>query len=599
MLVPQCLEHLLRASVLHLDIMGLTSVAQRYLTAFAVLTSAGSASTVTLPGYGSFVGTTVNQYLTKRPLPATVDAWFNIDYATQPVGDLRFAPVGPPAAFSGAKNASTYGFSCIQDVAMVPYPQDEACLNLNVFRPQNVSADAKLPVFIWIHGGGFVSGSARSFDGPAFVANSDQPLIVVNFNYRVRCRQDCGRPYADWIQVNSLGFLPSPVFDRLGLLNLGLLDQQLAFEFVQKHISAFGGDPERVTIGGRSAGAHSVGIHLFHNYNKTEGASPLFSKAILQSGSVTARAFPNASYPLYQRQFAEYLDLTGCGDVANGTDNEVISCLRAANITLIQQASNKLFSDSEYNITWPFQPTRGGPLLEEAGSTTGLNSQFYRVPTITTNVRDEAKYYSPGDIETNAQFLAFFKNLIPALSTQDVSELEALYPDPTNDTNGDYSPYAHSPNSTHYDRISAALTDYMYACAGQETAVRMSGAGVPVYKMLWTVNNTFPSWKGIPHTADTKYTWVEGKGAGGVQYPETGKKLHTYFADFVVHGDPSGGNRTGLPKWPRYVDGYAEGEPGLQLRFEAFGNTRVEGDAIRRKQCEWWRDPERAARLEK
>lgn len=583
MLVSQFLESLLQSSVLHLDIMGLTIVAQRCLTAFAVLAGAGSASTVTLPGYGSFTGTTVSQYLTKRPLPATVDAWLGIDYATQPVGDLRFAPVGPPAPFSGTKNATQYGYSCVQDASMVPYPQDEACLSLNVFRPQNVSSSAKLPVFIWIHGGGFVSGSARSFDGPAFVANSEEPLIVVNLNYR----------------VNSLGFLPSPVFDRLGLLNLGLLDQQLAFEFVQQHISAFGGDPSRVTIGGRSAGAHSVGIHLFHNYNKTKGASPLFSQAILQSGSVTARAFPNASYPLYQRQFAQYLQLTGCSGVANGTDDKVIRCLRAANITLIQEASNLLFSDSEYNITWPFQPARGGPLLEEAGSTAGVNEQFFHIPTITTNVRDEAKYYSPGDLDTNQEFLDFFKNLIPDLSAQDVADLEALYPDPTNDTNGDWSPYAHSPNSTQYDRISAALTDYMYACAGQETAVRMSSAGVPVYKMHWTVNNTFPAWKGIPHTSDTKYTWAEGNGTGGVQYPEVGKQLNTYFSDFVVYGDPSAGNRTELPKWPKYVDDIAEGKPGLQLRFEAFGNTRVEGDAIRRKQCEWWRDPERAARLEK
>lgn len=185
MLAFPILDSLFQVSNFYLEIMGFTGVAQRYLTAFTVLTSAGSASTVTLPGYGSFAGTTVSQYLTKRALPEPVDAWFNIDYATQPVGDLRFAPVGPPAPFSETKNASAYGLSCIQDASMVPYPQDEACLNLNVFRPQNVSSNAKLPVFIWIHGGGFVSGSARSFDGPAFVANSEEPLIVVNFNYRV------------------------------------------------------------------------------------------------------------------------------------------------------------------------------------------------------------------------------------------------------------------------------------------------------------------------------------------------------------------------------------------------------------------------------
>jgi acetylcholinesterase len=113
------------------------------------------------------------------------------------------------------------------------------------------------------------------------------------------------------------------------------------------------------------------------------------------------------------------------------------------------------------------------------------------------------------------------------------------------------------------------------------------------------VNNTFPTWKGIPHTADTKYTWAEPAGAGGVQYPEVGKELlNAYFSDFVALGDPNAGNRTGVPVWPKYQDG-GQGRPGLQLRMEPFGNSRVEGDGIRRTQCEWWRDERRASRLEK
>ena len=422
----------------------------------------------------------------------------------------------------------------------------------------------------------------------------------MTFNYRVSSiGRSHNRKCANHNQLNSLGFLPSLVLDRLGLLNLGLVDQQKLFEFVQEYISVFGGDKKRVTIGGRSAGAHSVGFHLFHNYNQTKGASPLFSQAILQSGSVTARSFPNASYPLYQAQFSQYLKGVGCGAFERGTDNEVIECLRTASIDLIQTASTLAFDESSYSIAWPFQPTRGGPLLEQAGSKTGINNQFFKIPTITTNVRDEAKYYSPGDIETSDQFLKFFKNLIPDLTPQDLSSLDVLYPDPSNDPKGHYSPYAFSPISTQYDRLSAALTDYMYACAGQETAMRMSAAGAPVFKMHFTVNNTFPAWKGIPHTADTKYTWGEESGVNGVAHPEIGKLLATYFADFVAFGDPSGGNRLGVPKWPKYVDNSTQGLPGLQLRMEAFGNTRVEGDSIRRTQCEWWRDEARAVRLEK
>lgn len=136
----------------HLVNMNFANLARHCLAAFTIFTTTGSASTVTLPDYGNFVGTTVSQYLTKRPLPAPVDAWLGIDYASQPIGQQRFAPVGSPEPFAGTKNATQYGFACIQDASMVSYPQDEACLNLNVFRPQNVSSNAKLPVLIWIHG---------------------------------------------------------------------------------------------------------------------------------------------------------------------------------------------------------------------------------------------------------------------------------------------------------------------------------------------------------------------------------------------------------------------------------------------------------------
>jgi acetylcholinesterase len=140
-------------------IMGPTSMAQRLLTTFTLLASLSSviatystSSEVTLPGYGTFLGTTVSQTLTKKPLPRSVDAWLGIDYASQPIGEARFAPVGAPAPFDGVKNASSYGYSCFQDPEELPYELDEACLSMNVFRPQGVGETEKLPVLIWIHG---------------------------------------------------------------------------------------------------------------------------------------------------------------------------------------------------------------------------------------------------------------------------------------------------------------------------------------------------------------------------------------------------------------------------------------------------------------
>jgi acetylcholinesterase len=138
--------------------MGSLHIVQRVITTFTVLTSLSSVtatystSEVTLPGYGSFVGTSISQTLTKKPLPETVDAWLGIEYATQPVGEARFAPVGRPEPFSGVKNASQYGFSCHQDPLDISYEMNEACLSMNVYRPQNLSSHAKLPVLIWVHG---------------------------------------------------------------------------------------------------------------------------------------------------------------------------------------------------------------------------------------------------------------------------------------------------------------------------------------------------------------------------------------------------------------------------------------------------------------
>lgn len=144
-------------SQLYIGAMARFNTVQKALTTLALLNNVAatySSSQVTLPGYGSFVGTTISETLTKKPLPKPVDAWLGIDYVSQPVGDARFTAVGPPEPFEGVKNATQYGFSCHQDPLDITYPVNEACLNMNVFRPQNVSAHEKLPVLIWIHGVG-------------------------------------------------------------------------------------------------------------------------------------------------------------------------------------------------------------------------------------------------------------------------------------------------------------------------------------------------------------------------------------------------------------------------------------------------------------
>lgn len=132
--------------------MGVYNNIQRAIVALAICAGGQAYAEVTLPGYGRFSGTTLKETISGKPLSTTVHAWLGIDFASQPVGEARFSIVGPPASFEGVKNAAQYGASCVQDAKLWPTDQEEACLNMNIYRPENISANAKLPVLVWVYG---------------------------------------------------------------------------------------------------------------------------------------------------------------------------------------------------------------------------------------------------------------------------------------------------------------------------------------------------------------------------------------------------------------------------------------------------------------
>lgn len=161
-------------------------------------------------------------------------AYFSIPYAEPPVGKLRFQfPVSPKNGQKTLLNNKDYGNVCSQPVPTPPVPQGEDCLTLSIFKPQYPSnSTERLPVVIWTPGGAFNTGGGRGLNVPSMVGNAPQDFIGVSINYR----------------LGAFGFLPSSLTYRAGLLNLGLADQKLAYEWVQAHISLFGGDPDRVTV---------------------------------------------------------------------------------------------------------------------------------------------------------------------------------------------------------------------------------------------------------------------------------------------------------------------------------------------------------------
>ena len=193
-----------------------------------------------------------------------------IPYAAAPTGPHRWRAPAPVQAWNGTRNATQPGNDCMQnrradDKAVTSLPISEDCLYLNVWTPAPASA-AKLPVMVWIHGGGFTSGSgsAAIMDGSRLAARG---VILVTFNYR----------------LGRFGFFAHPALTAEGagaaVGNYGLMDQITALEWVKRNIQAFGGDPANITIFGESAGGDAVNQLMLSPF-----ASGLFAKAISQSG---------------------------------------------------------------------------------------------------------------------------------------------------------------------------------------------------------------------------------------------------------------------------------------------------------------------------
>jgi para-nitrobenzyl esterase len=194
-----------------------------------------------------------------------------LPYARPPVGPRRFAAPEPEAPWSGVRRAHEFGPSAPQRPLALPLPGmdvgalDEDCLYLNVYTP--AADDARRPVMVWIHGGGFVIGSGAQsiYDGARLARRGD--VVVVTINYR----------------LGPLGFLYLPELCPAlegAVGNVGMRDQVAALEWVRDNAARFGGDPGDVTVFGESAGGMSVGTLL-----GMPSAHGLFAKAILQSGA--------------------------------------------------------------------------------------------------------------------------------------------------------------------------------------------------------------------------------------------------------------------------------------------------------------------------
>ncbi|XP_064624507.1 acetylcholinesterase-like [Lineus longissimus] len=228
----------------------------------------------------------------------TVNKYLGVPFAEVPTGDLRFEAPVAKAHFTAPFSANAFGPRCIQPFNPVDnQTMSEDCLRLNLYVP--TSGEANKAVMVWIHGGGFVLGHGDLYDGLKMAALGD--VIIVTLNYR----------------LGIFGFFTTGDANASG--NYGLLDQQLALKWVKNNIGAFGGDQNRVTIFGESAGAASGTWQMLAPSNKG-----MFQRIIAESGVASSPwGFPNPKTTTgYSNNLARVL---GC---ANADSSEVVACLR-------------------------------------------------------------------------------------------------------------------------------------------------------------------------------------------------------------------------------------------------------------------------------
>ncbi|XP_046752297.1 juvenile hormone esterase-like [Diprion similis] len=288
----------------------------------------------------------------------TVSAFLGIPYAQPPIENLRFANPVPADGWNGTRNASVDSNPCPQILAD-EIVGNEDCLYLNVYTPQlsENATSGLLPVMVFIHGGGYLSGSDDSSQtGPEYLLDKD--VILVTLNYR----------------LGIFAYLSTG--DKVASGNWAVKDQVLALKWVQSNIKYFCGDPDQVTLFGQSAGAASV--HLLTMLNVTIG---LFHRYITESGSALAAWAYRPSGP-YADQAFDLGEYVGC---SNTSTDSLIECLRTVDVSNIVGSYPKFHLwESFPSVVWgpTDEPNIDGAVLTDSPQNLIRNGLVQDLPSI-------------------------------------------------------------------------------------------------------------------------------------------------------------------------------------------------------------------------
>ncbi|KAJ3982162.1 alpha/beta-hydrolase [Lentinula detonsa] len=365
--------------------------------AFPRLTRASSASSA-----GDIVDTGYAQYHGNRSFENTV-AYLGIPYAEPPVGDRRFRAPLPlntsrikTETFGQVVDATQYPEFCVQGstgAGDAGGAGTEDCLKLNIYAPFGAKRGDNLPVLVYFHGGGYVYGNPANWPFDGWIDQSPN-VVIVSVYYR----------------LDSFGFLAVPEFDDTlnGDFNTGFQDQIQSLRWLQAYIDFFGGNPEKVTINGQSAGGGSVELHLVA---KNQGEH-LFSGAIVQSAYRTPTPTPEQQQPL----FTFYAENAGCGI---GSVIVQLACLRNASISALARAQDAASTSGlAYNT---FHPVVDGEIITDYPSSSILKGQFANVPLIVGATSNET-------VLGGTNFTQTLQEAFPGLTSADLEEFVKEYP---------------------------------------------------------------------------------------------------------------------------------------------------------------------------
>ena len=456
-----------------------------------------------------------------------ISVFKGIPFGAPPVGKFRWRPPQPVKNWTGELDASKFGSDCAQagwgaKPGTITDGSSEDCLYLNVWTPANSTAKSKLPVMVWIHGGGFTGGSGSS---PQNFGNefSKQGAVLVTINYR----------------LGRLGFFAHPAlskeFPDEPKGNYGYMDQIAALKWIQKNIAAFGGNANNVTIFGFSAGGVSV-----HSLLTIPSAKGLFHKAIGESsggrdGVLTGRPISKENADVFYKVSAETIGLNFAHKHGiDGTDAAALSRLRALSTVEIVDGGQETDGQSGPRIY--SGPILDGKLVVETAETAYMAGRQPKIPLMIGNCSAEIGGAFVSNSKTKEELFASFGEL--------ETEAKAAY-----DADG---------NKKFDEVITKFNTDWVWGEPARMTAKAFIVKGAPAYIYQFGYVPAAAQQRspyGAGHGSEVSFVfktlnarWGSPAEATPGEY-ELAKIMSSYWVNFAKTGNPNG---AGLPNWPLY-----------------------------------------------